>query len=31
MASQTRAQLQSHIDAKHDKETFEKCFPGVNK
>lgn len=26
MAQQTKEQLQAHVDSKHSKETFEKCF-----
>ena len=28
IGTQSRAQLQVHVDAKHPKSTFEACFPG---
>ena len=26
-ANQPRAQIAAHVESKHPKETFEKCFP----
>jgi hypothetical protein len=28
MSNQSRVQLMEHVSSKHDKKTFEECFPG---